>query len=161
MKALILRLDPLTRDELYSDISDMFMDFVMVEAIFNVLNDFITRPGSFLDAISDAEYYKNDPECCLAASTELLMDVLKEMDKQDGVDITSPEYDLETFSGWVTDKLCLAISSITTANKPMEFMSMHQLLEDPALSQRMKVTGRHLGNTVVLMIEGGFVNEFL
>lgn len=161
MKALILRLDPLTRAELYSDISDMFMDFVMVEAIFNVLNDFISRPDTFMDACSDQEYYKNDPECCLAASTELLMDVLKEMDKQDGVDITSPEYDLSTFSGWVTDKLCLAISSITTANKPMEFMAMHTILEDPALSQRLQVRGKHLGNTVVLMLDGGFLNEFL
>lgn len=79
----------------------------------------------------------------------------------DGVDVTSPDYDIRSYSGWVTDKLCLAISSITTANKPMEFMAMHKVLEDPSLSQRLSIVGRHLGNVVVLMIDGGPVNEYL
>lgn len=163
MKTLILKLDPATREELYSDMGEPFMDFVLMEAVYNILGGYQASSTHWMDAIHDTEYYLNDPDAGMAASVETLLDALKTMEEGEGVlgtDTDEYVYDLEAnHAPWVSDKLALAVASLSTANNPDEFMLLFSILADPGLSRRFSFHGRHLGNMVVMMLEGDVVEN--
>jgi len=161
MKTLILKLDPDTRADLYADAHVHFLDFVLLEALVIVVNDFINDPNLMLEACEDPNFYLNDPDCEIAASIEFLLDVLKAFDKEDGVDVDAPDYCLQEYHGEVADRLSLAISSITSANKAGDLIVMHTELQDPIYHHGMTVKGTHLGNTVVLAVTGKFESQFI
>lgn len=156
VKSLVFRLDPYTRDELYADVSEEFLNFIFLEAIFNTVADYTTNPEIAFVAGDDPFFNRNDPDCVYQASLELLMDVLKEFDKRDGEDVDGPEYveGLQEHYQAVADKLSLAMSSIATANEPLDFMMFHKLLGDPNMTKSLSVNGKHWGNTVVLLFTG-------
>lgn len=154
MKSLHVRLDPATREELYADIHHNLLDFIIIEAIFNVCTDLKSRPEKLIDASTDPEFYLNDPDISIASSEEYLLDVLKSFDKADGVDVEAEDYNIEDHRAYIGDKLCLAISSITVANQPLDFMNFYEVLNDPELAKGLTINGTHLGNTVILMLEG-------
>jgi hypothetical protein len=154
MKTITVRLDKDTRDELYADIHHNLLDFVLMEAIFCVCNDFALRPGMLLEASEDPEFYLNDPDIAIASSVETLLDTLKAIDATDGIDTESPMYNVREHQGFIEDKLCLAISSITVANKPLDFMMIYDVLQDPALNRSLTAIGTHLGETVIMSLSG-------
>lgn len=162
MKTLILKLDPQTREELYSDAGEAFMDFLLMEAVYNVLLGYQANSVQWMDAIHDPDHYQNDPDTAMASSVEMLLDVMKKLDSDVGVEGTETEeyvFDLEeNHAPWVSDKLALAVASISAANTPDEFMVLFTMLNDPGLSRRLTFHGRHLGNTVVMMLEGEIVS---
>lgn len=154
MKSVIINLDPDTRAELYADVSNTLMDFILIEALTIALKDYSSSVETLQDAIADPEYYKNDPDTNIEQSIELLLDVLKELDRQDGEDVESPFYDVSSYSDWLRDKLCLAISSITDANTPLDFMMLNDVLTLPELSKQFNFQGKHLNNRVVMLLTG-------
>ena len=161
MKTIILRLDPDTRADLYADAHIHFLDFLLLEALVIVVNDFINDPDLMLEASEDPNFYLNDPDSDIAASIEFLLDVMKAFDKADGVDVDGPGYCLQEFHGDVADRLSLAISSITSANLAGDLIAMHTELQDPIYHHGMTVKGTHLGNTVVLAVTGKFESTFI
>ena len=154
MKTINILLDPETRDELYSDTHECLIDFILMEALYNVCNDFASHPENLAAAGSDPEYYTNDPDISIAGSVEYLLQVLKEFDRADGKDVDAEDYNIHEYHGYISDKLCLAISSLTAANKPLDFMPVYDVLNDPGLNRSMTIKGTHLGNTVVMSISG-------
>lgn len=154
MKSVNLKIDLETRDEIYADEAHaFFLDFVFLEAVALVVKDFIGDQDKVLEANTDPNYYINDPECEISSSIEYLLEVLKEYDRADGVDVDSESYTLEEFHGMVSDKLSLAISSITTANSAGELMGIYNIIQDPRYLQGMTVKGTHLDGTIVYFIE--------
>lgn len=153
MKSVNLKIDPETRDDIYADEAHVyFLDFLFLEAVGVVVKDFMGDQDKVLEAISDPNYYINDPECEISSSIEYLLDVLKEYDRADGVDVNSDTYSLNEFHGMVSDKLSLAISSITVANTAGELMAIYNVLQDPIYTQGMTVKGTHLDNLICLFI---------
>ena len=149
----ILHLDPDTREDLYADVNPIFLDFVFLEALFNVVHDATTNPDHFWEACED-DFNATDSEGVFANSIELLMDILKEFDRADGEPVDSPDYCLWEYQSAVEEKLALAISSITAFNSRDLFMSVRAMLGDPALCKHVAVKATHLGNTVVLYLSG-------
>jgi len=167
MKSLTIALDPDSREELYADVSDMLMDFIVIEAVGIIIKDFRKRYAPGIEALAQLseaaqlEEFTFDPEEDIANSVELLVDVLKEMDIQDGNDFESPGFVEDDYSDFLRDKLALAISSITAANSVGDFMIMEDILNDPAFSQRIDFRGKHLNNVVMMFISGPLINEFI
>lgn len=161
MKSLILQLDPDTRADLYADAHEHFLDFVLLEALVVTVDDLINDPNKMAEACEDPNFYLNDPDTQIASSIEFLLDVLKECDKADGVDVDSPNYCLQEFHSDVADRLSLAISSITAVNKAGLLLSYHHELNNPEYLHGMTVKGTHLGNTVVLMVSGKYAAQFI
>lgn len=161
MKSINLRLDPDTREELYSDIHEAVIDFILLEALVVIVNDFTSNEEKLKEAIDDPEYYLNDPDANISASVEYLLDVLKTVDELDGTDVNSPDYNIQEHSGWISDKLILAINSITAANPAIELLTIDQFLKDPSLLQGMTVKGTHLNNLVVLMVSPTVKQTFI
>lgn len=154
MKSVNLKIDKETRDSIYADEAHaFFLDFVFLEAVGVVVKDFIGDQDKVLEANTDPNYYINDPECEVSSSIEYLLDVLKEYDRADGVDVNSDSYCLGEFHGMVSDKLSLAISSITVANTAGELMGIYNVLQDPMYAHGMTVKGTHLDGTIVYFIE--------
>lgn len=161
MKSLILNLDPDTRADLYADAHVHFLDFVLLEALVVTVNDLINDPTKFHEACEDPNFYLNDPDTEIASSIEYLLDVMKAFDKEDGIDVEASDYCLQEFHGDVADRLSLAISSITAANKAGTLLGMHAELQNPIYAEGMTVKGTHLGNTVVLMVTGKYESKFV
>ncbi len=162
MEVFVLRLDPDTREDMYADdVHEYFMDFVLLEALIITVKDFINDPERMAEANEDPHFYINDPDSDIAASIEFLLDVLKEFDKADGRDVEAEGYCLQEFHGMVADKLSLAISSITSANKAFDLITMYRALQQPDFVMGISCKGRHLGDTVVLQVTGRSEPKFI
>lgn len=152
MKTFKIALDPGTREELYADANTCFIDFLLLESIIITAKDLIGSPTLLQEATSDTHFYLNDPEIEMLASVENLLDVMKEFDRNDGVDVDAADYCLQDNHSWVADKLSLGISSISSANKALEVICINEELKDPIFTYGMSVRGTHLGNSVVMTV---------
>lgn len=152
MEFLIVKLDPDTRDELYADINPNLVDFVLLEAITLAGKEMISNPDAMIEASGDEVYHLNDPDIDMEDSIRAILDVMVETDKLAGIDTTADSYDIEEKYPFISDKLVLALSSITFANKVGEVIMFHNVVSNPKFVQGVHVKGTHLGNVATLSL---------
>lgn len=152
MEFLIVKLDPDTRDELYADINPNLVDFVLLEAITLAGKEMINNPDAMIEASGDEVYHLNDPDIDMEDGIRAILDVMVETDKLAGIDTTADSYDIEEKYPFISDKLVLALSSITFANKVGEVIMFHNVVSDPKFAQGVHVKGTHLGNVATLSL---------
>jgi hypothetical protein len=156
MKSLTINLNPATRGELYSDIHEDFLAFILIEALYNVVKDIPSAMSLYMPVVDDPETYADDPDSNLMASIEFLMEVMKEMDEKTGTDITTPEYlaNLPEFVSFVTMKLCLAVETISQFNDMATLMVLGDMLRTPEYTAKLNFSTTHMGNKVMFMLSG-------
>lgn len=152
MEFLIVKLDPDTRDELYADINPNLVDFVLLEAITLAGKEMINNPDAMIEAAGDEIYHLNDPDMNMDEAIRAILDVMVETDKLAGVDTAAEDYDIEENYQFISDKLVLALSSITFANKVGEVIMFHNVISNPKFTQGVHVKGTHLGNVATLSL---------
>lgn len=152
MEFLIVKLDPETRDELYADINPNLVDFVLLEAITLAGKEMINNPDAMLEATGDEVYHLNDPEIDMNEAIQAILDVMVETDKLAGIDTTADDYDPDEKHDFISEKLVLALSSITFANKVGEVLMFHSVISNPKFAQGVHVKGTHLGNVATLSL---------
>lgn len=152
MEFLIVKLDPDTRDELYADINPNLVDFVLLEAITLAGKEMISNPDAMIEASGDEVYHLNDPDIDMEDSIRAILDVMVETDKLAGIDTTADSYDIEEKYPFISDKLVLALSSITFANKVGDVIMFHNVVSNPKFAQGVHVKGTHLGNVATLSL---------
>ena len=152
MKTFILKLDPVTLDELYDDISPDFLAFILVEAIFNLVQ-FDTPPTEMTP--EDVLYHCDDPDSQFESSVELLLEILKR-DSGEDVDGEALEtcYNSEYYD-MVATKLAHCMDSVRTANDFSELTAIGFLFQSPEYSSSFKFTSTHIKNQVIFCLSGG------
>lgn len=151
MKNIVLHLNPATREELYSDIHPDFLAFVLMEAVCNVVGN-IPVALEMHAVVDDTTEYLDDPDCNLAASCEYLKEVMVRWDAGDGVQVTSPGYDINAYMTEISVKLATAVESIAQFNDPLVLASLGEFFMTPGVKEKVNFSTFHLGNVVMFMI---------
>lgn len=151
MEFIIVKLDPDTRDELYSDINPNLVDFLMLEAITLAGKEMLNNPDAMLEAAGDDVYHLNDPDIDMDGAIRAIIDVMAEADKVAGIERSDIHEDEDTYQ-FISDKLVLALSSITFANKVGEVIMFHNTVSNPKFAHGVHVKGTHLGNVATLSL---------
>jgi len=154
MLSVILKLGEDLIDELYSDIEQDFLAFIIMEALYNVIRDL---PSSFIDytkVVTSAEEYMDDPDTNLMVSQDLLADVMRNMDIADGEDVESELYkeQLPEMLSMVSAKLCLAAELITTHNDITELAAIGNVLSQPGMKENLHFSTTHLNDRIMFML---------
>jgi hypothetical protein len=152
MLSFILKLDPETREELYSDVAVEFLDLIMLEAIFVIFQ--MANPYDY-PLVDDIEYLADDPDSQFEASVEYLLGVLAETNPMDGV-LTPNVEDLVEYDPGYRDaimiKLGAAVDAINAMNDPSEMAAIKNILSQPGFQKRFKFNSLHLNDRVVYSI---------
>lgn len=155
MKSIIISLGDSSRDEIYSDMSEDFVAFIIMEAIFNVVRDIPNAIKNYTLVIDTPEEYADDPDTNLMISVDVLTDVMKTMDAASGVDTEDPEYlgNLSEMISLVSAKLCLTAEAITLNNDVASLMAINDMLSMPEFSTNLNFSTTHLGDRVMFMLK--------
>jgi len=151
MLSFILKLDPETREELYSDVALEFLDLIVLEAIFVIFQ--MANPYDY-PLIDDVEYLTDDPDSQFEASVEYLLAYLAEKNPLDGVQLMDSEF-VEYDPGYrdaVMVKLGVAVDAINAMNDPSEMEAIKNVLKQPGFQKRFKFSSLHLKDRVVYNI---------
>jgi hypothetical protein len=151
MLSFILKLDPETREELYSDVALEFLDLIMMEAIFVIFQ--MANPYDY-PLVDDIEFLSDDPDSQFEASVEYLLAVLAEKNPLDGVLLPSDElveYAPE-YRDAIMIKLGAAVDAINAMNDPSEMAAIKHVLSQPGFQRRFKFNSLHLKDRVVYTI---------
>lgn len=148
MKTFILKLDPQLREELYTDISENFIGYVLIEAIFNI----IQAPSPF--ALEDVDYHPNDPDSTFETSVEYLLNILEKFFPED-VMLDEEEDDMLAsldHHTWIGQTLSTAINCVNNANDYLTLFSVSGLLLSPEYMESYNFGARHLDTQVIFSI---------
>lgn len=158
MKAIILNLNPETRKELYEDISEDLLAFIIMEALFNVVKDIPNTMSMYMQAVDDPETYAEDPDSNLMSSIEFLMEVMKEHDAKSGVDVDSQLYldGLADTQSFISTKLCNAVEAISQFNDLVVFSAAAETLCLPEFSTNLNFSTTHLGDKVMFLLNPSY-----
>lgn len=151
MLSFILKLDPETREELYSDVALEFLDLIMMEAIFVIFQ--MANPYDY-PLLDDIEFLADDPDSQFEASVEYLLAVLAEKNPLDGVQLSNTdlvEYAPE-YRDAIMIKLGAAVDAINAMNDPSEMAAIKNILSQPGFQKRFKFSSLHLKDRVVYSI---------
>lgn len=141
MTTFVLEIDPETREELYSDIGEDFIGFVLIEALHNIL--LVKRPGilGVLDQIEfPLDLPEGHPEQGLAenvgmeidASVDYLLEILQRLDLAIGAILPDEDYQFGSYYYEIIhSKLSLAITSIEECNQPSQLHSLAEIFGSP------------------------------
>jgi len=151
MKTIIVKLDPLTREELYADISPDLLAFILLEAVVNVVNE-LPMPIRALSPEEQLADAMDDTDSQLAVSIENLVGILIDYDEKNGVDTNSPQYSIEEFSEFVSNKLYAAMESINSSNDITELAVITSVLNSEELINNLTFTATHLGEQVLFTL---------
>lgn len=156
MKSVIVNLGPSAREELYADINEDFLAFVILEALFNVVRCIPASVKLYSNVIDIAEEYIEDPETELFVSAEFLSHVMREMDAKTGVNTESEEYNanFDELMSAVKAKLAQAADAISNNNDIVMLMAINDVLSTPELSLKLNFSTTHLGDKVMFMFSG-------
>jgi hypothetical protein len=151
MATFILKIDPETREELYSDIALEFLDLIYIEGIFTIIQ--MTAPHEW-PIVDDPLYYCDDPESQFETSVEYLLGILHENNRDDGIEL--PGTELREYSPdyqeVIATKLGTAVDSLRNNNEVHEIMAIKSVLELPEYTKRFKFSTIHLADRVVFNI---------
>jgi hypothetical protein len=152
MLSFILKLDPTTREELYSDVALEFLDLIMLEAVFIIFQ--MANPYDY-PLVDDIEFLTDDPDSQFEASVEYLLAYLAEKNPLDGVLLTENPELVEYDPGYrdaVMVKLGVAVDAINLMNDQSEMEAIKNVLKQPGFQKRFKFTSLHLNDRVVYNI---------
>lgn len=154
MKSIIINLGDSVRDEIYSDMSEDFVAFIIMEAIFNVVRDIPNAVKLYTLVVDTPEEYADDPDTNLMVSMDLLTEVMKSMDATSGVDTDAPDYhkNLSEMISMVSAKLCLAAEAITVNNDITTLMAINDTLNAPEFNKKLNFSTTHLGERVMFLL---------
>lgn len=152
MEFLIVKLDPDTREELYSDIHENLLDFVLLEALTMAGKEMTENKEAMLEAAGDDFYHLNDPELNMDDAIKAVIDVMIETDRLGGMDVSAETYDTDEHYKFVSDKLMLALASITHANNVGEVINLYNVITSAKFIPGIHVKGTHLGNIATLSL---------
>lgn len=157
MKCFVLNLRKDTREELYNDIAVDFLNFLLIEAIFNANQ--LSSPQSLLDV----EYSLEDPDSQFETSVEYLLKVLQESYKNGPPELIPCEEDFEINSeihDLISVRLGLAMESIQSANCPITLKAIGDLFLEPEFKHSFKFNAVHTSGvknpTVTFTISSDF-----
>lgn len=137
MTTFILEINPETRDELYSDFGEVFIGFILIEALHNILA--VKRPGilGVLDQIDfPIDLPEDHPENGLAetvnmevdTSVEYLLEVLQRLDESVGTYLPEEFYMFGSdYYETVHTRLGMAIVSLDEMNPPSQLHSLAEI----------------------------------
>lgn len=156
MKSFIIALGDSEREELYSDMHEDLVAFIIMEAVFNVVRDIPSAVRAYTLVVDTAEEYADDPDTNLMVSVDFLTDVMKGLDAKAGVDVEAPDYlgNLKEMISVVSAKLCIAAETITVNNDIVILMSINETLNSPEFLDQLNFTTTHLGNKVMFTLSG-------
>lgn len=150
MYNFIVRLNPESRDELYSDASEAFMGFLLLEAIYCILS--ISTPG-FFDAMDDVELEQLDEVCQYDTSVEYLLEVHKKLNEDCGIFLDESEYGFNSDAhALIADKLTEAIMALEEFNDPGELFSLESVFKDPLINAGFRFNAMHYAERVAFYI---------
>lgn len=149
MKTIIVKLDPLTREELYADISPDLLAFILLEAVVNVVNE-LPMPIRALSPEEQLADAMDDTDSQIAVSIENLVGILIDYDEKNGVD--TPQYSIEEFNEFVSNKLYAAMESINSSNDITELAVITSVLNSEELINNLTFTATHLGDQVLFTL---------
>jgi hypothetical protein len=151
MKSIIVKLNPSTQEELYSDISPDLLAFILLEAVINVVNELPVpaRAKTLDEQVAEA---MDDTDTQLMVSVENLVTILIEHDEKNGVDTNAPQYNIDEFNEHVSQKLFAAMESIGTVNDVADLATISAVLNSPELVNNMSFTATHLGDKVLFTL---------
>lgn len=142
MYNFIVRLNPETRDELYSDASEAFMGFLLLEAIYCILS--VGRPG-FLEAMDDIDFEHLDEACQFDTSIEYLLEIHKKLNEDCGIFLDEAEYCFNSDAhAQIAEKLTTAILALEEFNDPGELFVLEGVFNDPLIKAGFRFNAMHL-----------------
>lgn len=150
MHNFVIRLRPDTKAELYSDVSDSLMGFILIEAILIIL--VAGKPGA-LDALEDAEREQEYPENQFDVSMDYLMEVNETLNMEAGVFLNPVEYEPNSdIHAQMCLKLTDTIESVEDANDISELLALKSVFYDPMIVDGFKFVAMHYPDRVSFCI---------
>jgi hypothetical protein len=150
MHNFVVRLDHAAKEELYSDISDEFMGFILIEAIMIILA--AGKPGA-MNTLDDQERIQEYPEHQFDVSIDYLLEVIEQINVECGVFLPKEEYECNSdIHGRICTKLADAIEIIEAKNDIGETLALRFVFEDPLVAQGFKFVAMHYPDRVAFCI---------
>lgn len=151
MYNFIVKLDPETREELYSDASDAFMGFLLIEALLNII--VAGKPGC-LSVIDKMENLGDDNFVSqYDTSIDYLLEVNEDMNKKCGIELGEDDYSFNSdCHDTISFKLSEAIESLEDANGISGIMVLKEVFEDPQVVQGFRFTALHFPDRVAFCV---------
>lgn len=141
MYNFIVRLNPETRDELYSDASEAFMGFLLLEAIYCILS--VGKPG-FSEAMDDVDLEHPEEACQFDMSIEYLLEIHKKLNEDCGLILDDAEYCFNSDAhDLIAEKLSTAILSLEEFNDPGELFVLEGVFDDPVIKAGFRFNAMH------------------
>lgn len=141
MYNFIVRLNPETRDELYSDASESFMGFLLLEAIYCILS--VGKPG-FSEAMDDLDLEFPDETCQFDTSIEYLLEIHQKLNEDCGIFLDESEYCFNSDAHeLIAEKLSTAILSLEEFNDGSELFCLDDVFKDPAIKGGFRFNALH------------------
>lgn len=151
MHTFIVRLDPETREELYSDASDAFMGFLLIEALLNII--VAGQPGCMfmidkMEKLGDENFLSQ-----YDVSIDYLLDINKDLNERHGIFLSEEECGINSDTHTsIAFKLSEAIESIESANGINEILVLKSVFEDPLIVQGFNFTAMHYPDRVAFAV---------
>lgn len=152
MYNFIVKLDPETREELYSDASEAFMGFLLIEALLNIIVAGV--PGCLetldrMESLSREEHFASQYD----TSVDYLLEINKDLNEQCGIYLTEEDccFNSDAHDA-ISFKLSEAIESIEARNDLGEILVLKEVFEDPHVVEGFKFTAMHFRDRVAFCL---------
>lgn len=153
MHNFVIKLNPETKEELYSDASDTFMGFLLIEAIQAIL--VAGKPGC-LDALENLCSGEEDSTNQYDISIEYLLDINQKLNEECGIFLSEEEYGFNSEAhDLIANKLTEAIVSIEDFNDPGTLYILESVFKDPNIVTGFRFNALHFPDRVVFCILPG------
>lgn len=151
MYNFIVKLDPETRDELYSDASETFMGFLLIEALLNII--VAGKPGC-LEALDKMESLGGENFVSqYDTSIDYLLEINQELNEKSGIILGEDDYGFNSdCHDTIAFKLSEAIESIEDANGIAGVLVLKEVFEDPMIAQGFRFTTLHFKDRVAFCV---------
>ena len=157
MHNFVVKLDPTTLEELYSDVSNDFVGFLVIEAIMNIL---VAAAPDAVSVLESAEFVNEYPENQLDTSAEYMLEVSQSLDKACGITIDSANYDYNSDNHELAvSRLNLAIHSIEAANDISVILGLSSVFFDPSIVSGFHFNAIHGKSCIVYCLYGHAENN--
>jgi len=152
MHNFVVKIDPSTQEELYSDVSNDFVGFLVIEAIMNIL---VAAAPDAVSVLESAEFVNEYPENQLDTSAEYMLEVTKSLDQANGITIDEANYGYNSDNHeMAVSRLNLAIHSIEAANDISTILGLGSVFTDPAIVSGFHFNAIHGKGCIVYCLYG-------
>ena len=151
MDTFILKLKPELTEELFADISSEFLSFVIIEALFNIVQcDTVAGNSSIVD---DPIFYCDDPDRPFDDSVAHLLQVMADQDKMSGVVLPGEFYEYNSeFHEQICNRLSKAIDVIRDSNDYCELFMIRQVFRKPEYQTQLNFATTYYSGRVVFSL---------